>query len=199
MSKILNNPEIFQINRLEAHSDHLYFETLDSAKNLEEIELKQSLNGTWKFQFSKNLDEREEEFYKENFDSNHFKDIIVPGHIQLQGFDRMQYINTLYLWDGREHLRPPHISEVDNPIGSYIKEFELNDNLINKDIFISFQGVETAFSFWINGNFVGYNEIGERNNLVYQLLNYFLSPIFFIFFSYSLTKNNYFFINPSFS
>lgn len=189
ISKILNNPEIFQINRLEAHSDHLYFETLDSAKNLEEIELKQSLNGTWKFQFSKNLDGREEEFYKENFDSNHFKDIIVPGHIQLQGFDRMQYINTLYPWDGREHLRPPHISEVDNPIGSYIKEFELNDNLINKDIFISFQGVETAFSFWINGNFVGYNEIGERNNLVYQLLNYFLSPIFFIFFSYSLTKN----------
>lgn len=186
ISKILNNPEIFQINRLEAHSDHLYFETLDSAKNLEEIELKQSLNGTWKFQFSKNLDGREEEFYKENFDSNHFKDIIVPGHIQLQGFDRMQYINTLYPWDGREHLRPPHISEVDNPIGSYIKEFELNDNLINKDIFISFQGVETAFSFWINGNFVGYNEIGERNNLVYQLLNYFLSPIFFIFFSYSL-------------
>ena len=158
ISKILNNPEIFQINRLEAHSDHLYFETLDSAKNLEEIELKQSLNGTWKFQFSKNLDEREEEFYKENFDSNHFKDIIVPGHIQLQGFDRMQYINTLYPWDGREHLRPPHISEVDNPIGSYIKEFELNDNLINKDIFISFQGVETAFSFWINGNFVGYSE-----------------------------------------
>lgn len=151
ISKILNNPEIFQINRLEAHSDHLYFETLDSAKNLEEIELKQSLNGTWKFQFSKNLNEREEEFYKENFDSNHFKDIIVPGHIQLQGFDRMQYINTLYPWDGREHLRPPHISEVDNPIGSYIKEFELNDNLINKDIFISFQGVETAFSFWING------------------------------------------------
>lgn len=67
ISKILNNPEIFQINRLEAHSNHLYFETLDSAKNLEEIELKQSLNGTWKFQFSKNLDEREEEVLQRKF------------------------------------------------------------------------------------------------------------------------------------
>ena len=76
----------------------------------------------------------------------------------MQNFDKLQYINTLYPWDGKERLRPPFISMEDNPVGSYIKEFELDSRFFNKDIFISFQGVETAFFLWINGEFVGYSE-----------------------------------------
>lgn len=158
VNEILSDPRVYQINRLDAHSDHLYFETFNSAKNLEELELKQSLNGEWDFLFAKNPDEREKDFYKLDFTSDRLSKIIVPGHIQIQGYDKMQYINTLYPWDGREYLRPPYISETDNPVASYIKEFEVNENLLGKDIFISFQGVETAFFVWINGEFVGYSE-----------------------------------------
>ena len=154
----LVNPEIFQFNKLEPHSDHLFFETLEAAEKLEEIELKQSLNGEWKFLLAKNPTEREKDFYKENFSASNFKTITVPGHIQMQNFDKLQYINTLYPWDGKERLRPPFISMEDNPVGSYIKEFELDSRFFNKDIFISFQGVETAFFLWINGEFVGYSE-----------------------------------------
>ena len=107
----LENPEIFRVNRIDAHSDHLYFETLQEAEKLNEIKLKQSLNGMWKFAYAKNPDMREKEFFKEEFDCSKFSEIEVPGHIQIQGFDQMQYINVMYPWDGREHLRPPYISK----------------------------------------------------------------------------------------
>ena len=53
-------------------------------------------------------------FIKRIFDCHYFDMIDVPGHIQMQGYDQMQYINTLYPWDGHEKLRPPHISSDDN-------------------------------------------------------------------------------------
>ena len=154
----LENPEIFRVNRIDAHSDHLYFETLNEAEKLTELKLKQSLNGVWKFSYVENPENRIKEFYEKDFDCSEFTDINVPGHIQMQGFDRMQYINTLYPWDGREHLRPPYISKKYNPVGSYIKEFKVDEKLKGKKTFISFQGVETAFYVWVNGEFVGYSE-----------------------------------------
>ncbi len=154
----LENPEVFKINRIDGHSDHLYFETFEEAENLKELKLKQSLNGIWKFSYAENPEKRVKEFYQENFDYSEFTEINVPGHIEMQGFDRIQYINTLYPWDGREYLRPPYISKEYNPVGSYIKEFELDEKLKNKKVFLSFQGVETAFYVWINGEFIGYSE-----------------------------------------
>lgn len=154
----LENPTIFKVNRIDAHSDHLYFETLSEAEKFDEIKLKQSLNGSWKFSYAENPDMREKDFYKEEFDCSNFSKIEVPGHIQTQGFDQMQYVNVTYPWDGRENLRPPYISKEYNPVGSYIKYFELNDNLKNKRVFLSFQGVETAFYVWLNGKFIGYSE-----------------------------------------
>ncbi|WP_294725948.1 glycoside hydrolase family 2 TIM barrel-domain containing protein [uncultured Fusobacterium sp.] len=154
----LENPEIFRVNRIDAHSDHMYFETLQEAEELDEIKLKQSLNGMWKFSYAENQDKREKDFYKEDFDCSKFSEIEVPGHIQIQGFDQMQYINVMYPWDGRENLRPPYISKEYNPVGSYVKYFELDEKLKNKKVFLSFQGVETAFYVWVNGKFVGYSE-----------------------------------------
>ena len=84
--------------------------------------------------------------------------IDVPGHIQMQGYDQMQYINTLYPWDGHEKLRPPHISSDDNPVGSYVCYFEVNEALKNKTTRLVFDGVETAYYVWLNGEFIGYSE-----------------------------------------
>src|SRR5699024_6816798 len=78
--------------------------------------------------------------------------------IQTQGYDHMHYINTMYPWDGQEELRPPMVSDEYNPVGSYIKEFELKEELKGKQTFLSFQGVEAAFYVWLNGKFVGYGE-----------------------------------------
>ena len=153
----LENPEIFAVNRMEAHSDHKFYRSVEELKNNNMI-LKQSLNGKWYFSYAENASLRVKDFYKENFDCKGFDMINVPAHIQLEGYDKCQYINTMYPWDGQEELRPPMISKSYNPVGSYIKYFEINDELKNKEIRLSFQGVETAFYLWINGEFVGYSE-----------------------------------------
>ena len=154
----LSNPEIFRVNRIDSHSDHLFYEKKEDISLGYNMPLRQSLNGKWKFAYAVNPDERLKDFYKEDFNFNDFDYINVPGHIQLQGYDKCQYINTLYPWDGQDDLRPPTISKTYNPVGSYVKYFTLNKELENKKTFISFQGVETAFYVWLNGKFVGYSE-----------------------------------------
>ena len=103
-------------------------------------------------------DSRPADFYKTDFDVTSFDDIIVPGHIQLQGYDKPQYVNTQYPWEGHEQLVPPQIPKKRNPVGSYVKFFDVDKELLGKETFISFQGVETAIYVWLNGEFVGYSE-----------------------------------------
>ena len=64
--------------------------------------LTQSLNGQWDFSFSRNVGSRPENFFEENFDASGFDKIMVPGHIELSGYDNIRYINTMYPWEGKE-------------------------------------------------------------------------------------------------
>ena len=152
----LSDPEIFEVNRKAAHSDHLYYETAQQARDQGNMPLRQYLNGTWRFSYASNPSLRVKDFYKTDFDCSGFDYIQVPGHIQTQGYDQMMYVNTQYPWDGNEFLRPPHVSQTHNPVGSYVCWFEVNEALKGKDISISFQGVETAVYLWCNGQFVVY-------------------------------------------
>ena len=102
--KWLDNPEVFRVNQLDAHSDHCYYmDYADMEKS--ENPLMQSLNGQWEFAFSKNVMDRPENFYEENFDASSFDKIMVPGHIELAGYDKIRYINTMYPWEGKEYHR----------------------------------------------------------------------------------------------
>jgi len=153
----LEDPRVFAVNRLPAHSDHCYYETeAEALKGI--MGLRQSLNGTWKFSYAENPGERKEYFYEKDFNPDGFGAIEVPGHIELQGYGQCQYINTMYPWDGLSDIRPPHIDWQNNPVGSYIREFEVEELLKGKRLFLSFQGVETAFYVWLNGTFIGYSE-----------------------------------------
>lgn len=145
----LKNPEVFEINRIKPHSDHDFYTN--------EGKLRQCLNGQWDFFYSENLESRPEDFYKENYDLGKFNKITVPGHIELQGYGKPQYVNTQYPWEGKEQLIPPAIPKK-IPVGSYVKFFDVEPSLLGKETFISFQGVETAFFVWLNGKFVGYSE-----------------------------------------
>ncbi len=146
----LTNPEIFAVNREPAHSDHSY--------KAKDGNLRQSLNGTWKFSYTEYPDNRPADFYKTDSDVTDFDDITVPGHIQLQGYDKPQYVNIQYPWEGQERLIPPQIPQKRNPVGSYVKFFDVDKAFLGKETFISFQGVETAIYVWLNGEFVGYAE-----------------------------------------
>lgn len=116
----LSDTSIFRVNRLNAHSDHKYYMNRNEYENGNTSFIK-FLNGKWKFSYAVNPSLRIKDFYKKDFDCSSFEEINVPGHIQTQGYDNMQYINALYPWDGHEELRPPYISEKYNPVGSYVK------------------------------------------------------------------------------
>ncbi|PFP31368.1 beta-galactosidase [Bacillus sp. AFS073361] len=154
----LTDVNVFAVNRLPAHSDHIYYETLEQAKLEGPMALRYDLNGNWKFSYSVNPNNRPENFYQENFNCSGWGDITVPGHIQLQGYGKPQYVNTMYPWDGLNEIRPPEIPQDHNPVGSYVKMFTVPENMNNKPVYISFQGVESAFYVWLNGKFVGYSE-----------------------------------------
>ncbi len=146
----LTNPEVFQVNRLSAHSDHLFFS--------DDEELKYSLNGSWRFRYAENLHKTDWSFWQDEFCDRSWNSIEVPSHIQLQGYGIPQYTNTMYPWDGHEKLIPPQIPTEFNPVGSYIKYFHLPANFESKRIVLRFEGVESAMYVWMNGNFVGYSE-----------------------------------------
>lgn len=155
---LLTNPEIFEINRLKPHSDHRYYETLERAINKEEMSWRHCLNGEWLFKYSENLTTRPEGFETLEADCSDFDKIQVPGHIQLQGYDKPHYVNTQYAWDGHEELKPPYIPTKYNPTASYVTYFEVPKDWNDQKVCISFQGVETAFNVWCNGEYVGYSE-----------------------------------------
>ena len=167
--KWLDNPEIFRVNQLDAHSDHSYYVDYADMKK-KDNPLSQSLNGQWAFAFSKNAASRPCDFYKEGFDDSGFDKIMVPGHIELAGYDKIRYINTMYPWEGKEYHRGAYslesrgaeagmFSEANyNPVGSYLKHFDLKPTMIGKRIRICFEGVEEAMYLWLNGQFVGYAE-----------------------------------------
>ncbi len=154
----LEDPEVFAVNRLEAHSDHKIYGRYEDMESKPEGSFRQSLNGTWKFSYAENPEERKADFFRTDSSLEGFDSIQVPGHIQLQGYDRCQYVNTKYPWIGHEALYPPQIPKKHNPVGCYVKLFDLDETLEGKEVYISFQGVETAFYVWLNGNFVGYSE-----------------------------------------
>ncbi|MDY4581735.1 MAG: glycoside hydrolase family 2 TIM barrel-domain containing protein [Candidatus Faecousia sp.] len=153
----LTDPEVFRVNRLDAHSDHVCYA---SARELAqgETSLRQSLDGQWRFAWSPCPARRPAAFWQEDFDDSAFGTIQVPGHMELQGFGQIQYINTLYPWDGHAELRPPQIDWEHTAVGSYVRRFDLAPGLLGKRICVSFQGVEQAFYLWCNGHFVGYAE-----------------------------------------
>ena len=153
----LTDPEVFQVNRLPAHSDHVCYASQEECDR-GVSSLRQSLDGAWRFAFSRAPACRAQEFWREGYDDSAFDTIEVPGHIELSGYGQIQYINTLYPWDGHCELRPPAVDWDDDPVGSYVREFDLEPGLCGRRVCVSFQGVEQAFYVWLNGRFVGYGE-----------------------------------------
>lgn len=167
--KWLDDPQVYKVGRLPAHSDHYFYKSTEEMEG-ESNSLQQSLNGMWKFCYSENAGQRPVHFFEEGFDTADFDEIAVPGHIELAGYDKLHYINTMYPWEGHYYRRPAYsLDGTDagegmfsqaayNPVGSYIKSFDLEEGLWGKRVIVCFEGVEQAMYLWLNGSFVGYAE-----------------------------------------
>ena len=153
----IKDPAFFAQNRVKAHSDHHYYKNHRELAEKNES-FRQKLNGLWKFQYARNLAEAPDGFEAEDFDCKGWEDIRVPAHIQMEGYDKPQYVNVQYPWDGHEAIEPGEIPTQFNPVASYVKYFTVPENMQGKRLFVSFQGVESGFALWCNGSYVGYSE-----------------------------------------
>ncbi len=159
----VKDPAYFCDGRLDPHSDHMYFASWEELASLREGEKKdstfrESLNGLWKFHYADSCKETVPGFEQPDFDCRGWADIRVPAHIQLEGYDRPQYTNTQYPWEGHEEIQPGEIPTRFNPTASYVRYFTVPERMRGSRIFISFQGVESALALWLNGVFIGYSE-----------------------------------------
>ena len=124
----VKNPEFFMENRLNAHSDHVCFAD-ESEEREGKTSFRVSLSGLWKFSYAPNYDAALKGFEAEDYDCKSWADIRVPAHIQMEGYDAPQYANVQYPWDGRDEVTPGQIPEHFNPVASYVKYFEVPEQM----------------------------------------------------------------------
>ncbi len=150
--ELLKNPEIFQVNRLEAHSAHKVTD-----KNYSESCYKLNLNGIWKFKYFEKFQERDAEFFEKSIQSFD-NEIMVPSHIEFNGYGQIKYVNKQYPWDSIENIKQPEIPVNMNQVGQYKREFILSERFFNKKMILNLEGVDNSFNVWVNGKYVGYSE-----------------------------------------
>ncbi|MGC3952776.1 MAG: glycoside hydrolase family 2 TIM barrel-domain containing protein [Propionicimonas sp.] len=150
------DPEYLAERRLPPHSDHRWFRSADeAATGVSSYE--QCLNGVWKLHYAANPAVAPSGFQEAGYDVSGWADVVVPGHLQLQGHGRPQYTNIQYPWDGHEQVAPGQVPQRHNPVASYVTSFVLAEPLAEGErLSVSFHGAESAIAVWLNGRYVGY-------------------------------------------
>ncbi|NYI41990.1 glycoside hydrolase family 2 TIM barrel-domain containing protein [Demequina lutea] len=152
----ISDPGYVSENRMVAHSDHRWFASGDEVA-AGRSSFEQSLNGLWKFHHAKNPAMTLPGFQQPDYDTEGWDDIPVPAHVQLHGYDRPQYVNVQYPWDGLEDLDPGQVPERWNPVASYVRDFTLDSALASGErLSVSFHGAESGIAVWLNGDFIGW-------------------------------------------
>ena len=151
------NPEIFGINKEPARATALPYSnaTQAIADIYSDSPYYKSLDGIWKFNWNKKPADKPEGFYKDNYDVSKWDNIKVPGNWELQGFGIPIYTNITY----PHPKNPPFISHDDNPVGCYVREFDLPQTWNGRRVFLHFESGPSAMYIWINGQFAGYSEV----------------------------------------
>ena len=160
------NPQLNEINREPAHAHFIPFINEAAALKQQALPAKQrfavntaterriSLDGTWKFLFSRNNEACPADFHETGYNTKRWKDIQVPGSWELQGFDAPIYTDVAYPFPAN----PPYVPADYNPVGAYVREFTVPAQWNGMDIFLDFEGVESAYYCWVNGELAGYSE-----------------------------------------
>ena len=160
------NPQVNEMNREPMHAHFTPFTNEANALKQRALpadvrfdvnpatERRITLDGTWKFLFSKNNDLCPKDFHKPGFSTRKWSKIEVPGSWELQGFDAPIYTDTRYPFPPN----PPYVPADYNPVGAYIREFTVPAGWEGMDVFLDFEGVESAYYVWVNGELAGYAE-----------------------------------------
>ena len=161
----LQTPQVVEVNRQPMRASSFAFENEMLAKNLKKESSSRflSLNGSWKFCWVKNPNDRPKDFYLPDFDDSKWDNFKVPANWEVNGYGIPIYTNHAYEFTGKAkmggRLDPPFdIPENYNPVGSYRKTFELPEGWKDQQVFIHLGAVKSAFFIYVNGKKVGYSE-----------------------------------------
>lgn len=145
IKKRWENQELVQINRRKPHTN--------AYKDSNEC---MSLNGNWKFLYLEAPEFSPMDFFKKEYQTGDWDEIQVPSCWQLQGYDKMHYTDVLYLFP----INPPFVP-TNNPTGIYKKKIFITEEWNTQDTILKFQGVDSAFDVWVNGEHVGYSKVSR--------------------------------------
>ena len=185
--------EELSLNKEQPHAYFFSFESVESARKFlpENSQYWQSLNGTWKFHWAPNPDERPANFFQPGFDATNWDDLAVPSSWNIAGIQEdgtQKYGTPIYVnqpvifqhrvavgdWKGGVMRTPPtHWTTYNhrNEVGSYLRNFEIPASWEGREVFITFDGVDSFFYLWINGNYVGFSK-NSRNAAEFNITPY---------------------------
>ena len=156
--------QVNEINRLPLHTLHFAYDPNDfPGTGAEYLDKKQSMNymsldGTWKFNWVANADERPTDFYKTDLDDSKWKNIQMPGNWEMLGYGQPEYVNVGFAWRGHFDQQPPAVPTKDNHVGSYRREINIPANWDGKRVIAHFGSVTSNIYLYVNGKFAGYAE-----------------------------------------
>ena len=153
-------PRVFGVNVLNPHVTSMPYTTVEEAVKGDRhaSEWYQTLSGKWKFFHVDKPADRNNDFYKDNYDVSKWDEIPVPSSWQLLGYDHPIYTNVIYPWSQNNNVSAPGAPTQFNPVGHYRRTFTVPEKWDGKRIRLHFEGVESAYYVWVNGNYVGYSE-----------------------------------------
>lgn len=161
VEKFFEYPEILHVNTMPNRAYYIPYHSKEAAIEGER-EKSQSfslLNGEWAFKYYESVYEASERFFEEGFDLSSFGKIPVPSVWQNHGYDKHQYTNIRYPFP----YDPPYVP-YENPCGAYARSFSLPAEIENKKFYLNFEGVDSCFYVWINGNFAGYSQVSHSTS-----------------------------------
>ena len=156
--------QVNEINRLPLHTMHFAYDPNDfPGTGAEYLDKKKSMNylsleGTWKFNWVANADERPTDFYKTDLDDSNWNNIQMPGNWEMLGYGQPEYVNVGFAWRGHFDQQPPAVPTKDNHVGSYRREINIPSNWDGKRVIAHFGSVTSNIYLYVNGKFAGYAE-----------------------------------------
>ncbi len=186
-------PENLALNKEQPRAWFFSFQDVESARKVlpENSKFWQSLNGAWKFNWAPDPDSRPKDFYKNEFDVSSWDHIPVPSNWNIYGIQKdgsLKYGVPIYVnqpvifqhsvkvddWRGGVMRTPPTAWTTykhRNEVGSYRREFEIPQDWDGREVFIQFDGVDSFFYLWINGQYVGFSK-NSRNTASFNISRY---------------------------
>ena len=156
--------QVNEINRLPLHTMHFAYDPNDfPGTGAEYLDKKKSMNylsleGTWKFNWVANADERPTDFYKTDLDDSKWNNIQMPGNWEMLGYGQPEYVNVGFAWRAHFDQQPPAVPTKDNHVGSYRREINIPANWDGKRVIAHFGSVTSNIYLYVNGKFAGYAE-----------------------------------------